>query len=100
MTDDAIRVSPGRPTRGGSGNGTASDRDRDSGLGRVRAGRHTAGLPVPTELLVLGLLTVLLLIAAQVDDGFGARSVWLYVTILGAAYIVSRGLAKLGHRDH
>ncbi len=41
------------------------------------------------------------LIAAGVVDeanagGFGAKQAWLYVSILGAGYFVSRGLAKSG----
>ena len=32
-------------------------------------------------------------------DAFPAVRAWLYVTIVGAAYIVSRGLAKAGSRD-
>jgi hypothetical protein len=31
--------------------------------------------------------------------GFGARQVWLYVTILTVGYMISRGLAKSGSRD-
>jgi hypothetical protein len=37
------------------------------------------------------------------DDGqgFGARSAWLYVTLLSIGYMISRGLAKAGsHRRH
>ena len=45
-----------------------------------------------------------ILIAALVADndgaaGFGAKSAWLYVTILTVGYMVSRGLAKSGSRD-
>jgi hypothetical protein len=32
-------------------------------------------------------------------DAFPAVRAWLYVSILGAAYMVSRGLAKAGSRD-
>lgn len=38
-------------------------------------------------------------IAAAADDTFGARSAWMFITILSAAYIVSRGLAKKEPRD-
>ena len=42
-----------------------------------------------------------ILIAAMVADddggaGFGAKSAWLYVTVLTVGYMVSRGLAKAG----
>jgi len=35
------------------------------------------------------------------DDGqgFGARSAWLYVTLLSIGYMISRGLAKSGSRE-
>jgi hypothetical protein len=45
------------------------------------------------------------LIAAAVTDnrddgqGFGARSAWLYVTLLSIGYMISRGLAKAGSRE-
>ena len=32
-------------------------------------------------------------------DAFPAARAWLYVSIVGAAYMVSRGLAKAGSRD-
>jgi hypothetical protein len=38
-------------------------------------------------------------IAAAADDAFGARSAWLFITILASAYIVSRGLAKKEPRE-
>jgi hypothetical protein len=36
-----------------------------------------------------------------IDDGqgFGARSAWLYVTLLSIGYMISRGLAKAGSRE-
>jgi hypothetical protein len=40
-----------------------------------------------------------ILIAGAVDDGLGARNAWLYVTIVAAAYMVSRGLAKSGSSE-
>jgi hypothetical protein len=35
----------------------------------------------------------------DVVDAFKAERAWLYVTIVGAAYMVSRGLAKSGSHD-
>ena len=58
-----------------------------------------------TELWVLVVLSIALLIAAAVTDegddgqGFGSQDAWRYVTILGAAYIISRGLTKFGGRE-
>jgi len=58
-----------------------------------------------TEFWVLVVLSVALLIAAAVTDqgddgqGFGSQDAWRFVTILGAAYMISRGLTKFGGRD-
>jgi hypothetical protein len=55
-----------------------------------------------TELIVFVLIVLGVLIAAAVTDdcddglGFGARSAWLYVTLLSIGYMISRGLAKAG----
>lgn len=80
MTEDSIRVSPGRPVGGGRTAGQDLER-------------------LPLELIVLGLISLAVLLAAQIDDGFDASRAWLYVTILGAAYLVGRGLAG-HHRSH
>ncbi len=51
---------------------------------------------------MIGLIAAILLSAALIKGGdngtdeFIARNAWLYVSILGAAYFVSRGLAKSG----
>ena len=41
--------------------------------------------------------------AIEIEEGgtdyFAADKVWLYVTILASAYMISRGLAKSGSRD-
>ena len=58
-----------------------------------------------TELVVYIASVVGVLIAALATDsgedgqGFGARTAWLYVTLLTIGYLVSRGLAKLGSRE-
>jgi hypothetical protein len=49
-----------------------------------------------SEFLVLIALTIALLIASAIADNFDAARAWTLVTILGAAYILSRGLSKLG----
>jgi hypothetical protein len=54
---------------------------------------------------MLGLVVAILVSAAVIkggDDGtdqFIARQAWLYVSILGGAYFISRGLAKSGTPD-
>jgi hypothetical protein len=58
-----------------------------------------------TELIVFVISVLGVLIAAAVTDngddgqGFGARSAWLYVTLLSIGYMISRGLAKAGSRE-
>jgi hypothetical protein len=58
-----------------------------------------------TELIVFVVSVLGVLIAAAVTDsgddgqGFGARSAWLYVTLLSIGYMISRGLAKAGSRE-
>jgi hypothetical protein len=62
-----------------------------------------------TEFWAMVALIVAVLVASRVvgdDNGnaegadqFPAVRAWLYVTIIGAAYMVSRGLAKAGSRD-
>jgi len=59
-----------------------------------------------TELIVFVVSVVGVLIAAAVTDkaddgqGFGASAAWLYVTLLSIGYMISRGLAKSGSREH
>jgi len=83
MTEEAVRVSPRSP--GGAGS---------PGAGPVSRRPGGAGLPVTTELVVFALVALAVLIAAAVADDFGAGAAWTLVTVLGAAYILSRGLAK------
>jgi hypothetical protein len=49
-----------------------------------------------TELIAYVIVTIAVLVAGATADGFGARDVWLYATILTVGYMVSRGLAKSG----
>ena len=84
MTEDSIRVTAGRPTGGTAG---------------VGGPQRRRGLPVPSELIVLALGVLALLIAAAVSEDLDAPVVWGYVTLLAAAFILSRGLTKRGHGD-
>jgi hypothetical protein len=58
-----------------------------------------------TEFWVLVVVSIALLVAAAVTDqgddgqGFGAQDAWRFITILGAAYMISRGLTKFGGRE-
>ena len=55
-----------------------------------------------TEFIVYILVVIGVLVASAVTDGgadnqsFGAKSAWLYVTLLTIGYMISRGLAKSG----
>lgn len=57
-----------------------------------------------TEFYIWLVVSVAILIAAAVTDGgddgqrFGADHAWMYVAVVTAAYIVSRGVAKAGVR--
>jgi hypothetical protein len=54
---------------------------------------------------MVGLVVAILISAAVINGGdngtdeFIARQAWLYVSILGAGYFISRGLAKSGSSD-
>jgi hypothetical protein len=54
---------------------------------------------------MVGLVVAILVSAAVITGGdnggdqFIARQAWLYVSILGAGYFISRGLAKSGSRE-
>jgi hypothetical protein len=54
-----------------------------------------------TEFFAMLALVVAILVATYVDsdDTLGHSQGWLYASIVAAAYIVSRGLAKLGVRE-
>jgi hypothetical protein len=70
----------------------------------IRVGTETRPSWKTSELLVFLLLAAGIFVAAQHvgssgDNAFTAQRAWLYVTILGAAYMISRGLAKAGSRS-
>ena len=69
----------------------------------TRGGAETRPSWKTSELLIFLLVSAGIFIAAQHvgssgDNAFTAQRAWLYVTILGAAYMISRGLAKSGSR--
>jgi hypothetical protein len=49
-----------------------------------------------SEFMVWALTLLMVVIAGATAEAFDAGRVWLYVSIVSAAYIVSRGLAKAG----
>jgi hypothetical protein len=90
-----------------SASGTDS-RSRGRGLGGLttRLATETKQAFKTTEFWAMVALVVAILISAAVINGgdngtdeFIARQAWLYVSILGAGYFISRGLAKSGSRE-
>ena len=51
-----------------------------------------------TEFWAMGGVIAAILIAAAVSDSLGDIRAWTLVTVVAAAYIISRGLAKAGSR--
>jgi hypothetical protein len=52
-----------------------------------------------TELVAFVVVTIAVLIASQIVDGFDAEHAWLYASLLTIGYMISRGLAKSGSRE-
>ena len=75
-----------------------------SGISRLAT--ETKAFFKTSEFFIWLAVTVGILLAANSIEGeeggvdfFNARHAWLLITILSAAYFVSRGLAKSGSRD-
>ncbi|HKG02309.1 MAG TPA: hypothetical protein VKB03_03960 [Conexibacter sp.] len=69
-------------------------------LDRTRHGRtETKAAFKTTEMIAYVAVLAAILIAGAIEDGFGARTIWLYATILTVGYMVSRGLAKSGSQE-
>ncbi len=67
-------------------------------LGERATGAHdeTKWAMLTTEFWAMAGLIVALLIAAAVSDSLGDVRAWTLVAAVGAAYIISRGIAKAG----
>ena len=70
-------------------------RDRSDRLART----ETKTAFKTTEMIAYVAVLAAVLIAGAIEDGFGARTIWLYATILTVGYMVSRGLAKSGSQE-
>jgi hypothetical protein len=57
---------------------------------------ETKWAPLTTEFWTMVVLIVAVLIAAAISDSLEDRRAWTLATIIGAAYILSRGFAKAG----
>lgn len=78
---------------------TAGARVEATGERIVGAHDESKWAPLTTEFWAMLVLIVAVLIAAAVSDSLDDVRAWTLVTIIGAAYIVSRGFAKAG-TDH
>jgi hypothetical protein len=88
-------------------------RTEDPGVGLEHAGERSTGTrdektgtrdetkwaPLTTEFWAMLGLIAAVLVAAYVSDNLDDVRAWTLVTIIGAAYILSRGFAKMGS-DH
>jgi hypothetical protein len=84
----------------------AATRVDDPGMRVEQLGERMTGVrdetkwaPLTTEFWAMVVLIAAILIAAAVSDSLDDVRAWTLVTIIGAAYIVSRGFAKMG-TDH
>ena len=82
-----------------TGSGTARAAEADQFTRRNISTPETKEFFKTSEFIVLVLTGLGLAIASNVDLFFDAPSAWTYLTIVSAAYMISRGLAKLGTRD-
>jgi hypothetical protein len=82
--------------------------ENGSSVGRVarRLATETKQAFKTTEFWAMIALVLAILVSAALikggdngTDEFIARQAWLYVSILGAGYFISRGLAKSGSRE-
>jgi hypothetical protein len=82
--------------------------DLDPGVARRRAvanGRRRtftetkAGFKTTEFVMMLAVVVAILIATYVADADLGANEGWRYISWVAAAYIVSRGLAKLGTRE-
>ena len=87
-----------RVRAGGDGESRGFFDDPGIGYGR-RPWSETKPFFLTSEFLTLAGILTGIAIAMGVLDNFNADRGWLLITIIGAAYMVARGLAKSGTRD-
>ena len=83
---------------------TAVSPPRGNGLRRLATETKQAFKTTEFYAMVVVIVAILVCAAAikggdNGTDEFIARQAWLYVSIVAAAYMISRGLAKSGSRD-
>jgi hypothetical protein len=94
---------PETRTRGGDGATTGAHRP-SIGHTRERRSTETKAAFKTTEFMAfLAFIAAVFIAGAVLDEsdagGLGGKQVWLYASIVTAAYLISRGLAKSGSRD-
>lgn len=89
MASEATRARAGDP----------GHRVEDVGERATGAHDETKWAPLTTEFWAMLVLIIAVLIAAAVSDSLDDVRAWTLATIIGAAYIISRGIAKAG-TDH
>jgi hypothetical protein len=84
----------------------AATRAESTGRRMEDVGDRTTGVhdetkwaPLTTEFWAMVALIGVILIASAISDSLDDIRAWTLVTVIGAAYIVSRGIAKAG-ADH
>ncbi|HVL96781.1 MAG TPA: hypothetical protein VM266_13055 [Solirubrobacteraceae bacterium] len=94
-------TTPTRPLAGGQTTPEQADRGPSAGVitQQGRPGIYIYPFWQRSEFLVAALTALLVGIVAAVDEGFGAERAWTLITVLAAAYILSRGMAKREPRD-
>jgi len=76
-----------------------SDRAEDVAERAIARQDETKWGPLTTEFWVMAVLAIVILIAAAISDSLDDVRAWTLVAGLGAAYVLSRGIAKAG-TDH
>ena len=82
-------------------NQNATDRHHDTVERRIST--ETKSSYKTTELIAFVVAVVGVLVASALADGasdFGTQEAWFYICLLTIGYMVSRGLAKSGSREH
>jgi hypothetical protein len=69
------------------------------GWGTSQRRRHEKPFFLTSEFLTAVAAVIALSIAAVAADDFGAERVWTLITVVVAAYILSRGFSKIGRGD-
>ena len=95
----AVASPVGRVATGGAP-ATDDPRTTSSPLRSLRDDRETKPFFLTSEFLLTAALMLALLVAGYLrDDTLTTWRTWLLVTVVGTAYVLSRGIAKAGSPD-